>query len=75
VISISKEIPHPDYKSSYKYFDIALVQLAKAPNLGPVLRPACLPDEDDDFASRRLLLSGWGAPAFGKEICVFIRAS
>lgn len=42
---IIEVIPHPSYKSSSQYNDVALFKLDRNAKLGPYVRPLCLPEK------------------------------
>lgn len=44
-LRIIEVIPHPAYKSSSQYNDIALFKLDRNAKLGPYVRPLCLPEK------------------------------
>lgn len=58
-VEIAQKFPHPQFKRSAKYFDIALLKLATRVTLTPYLRPACLPDRYQ-YPNEHATASGWG---------------
>ncbi|KAK3926970.1 Serine protease snake [Frankliniella fusca] len=60
VIAVSKVVRHPDYKAVEVYNDIALVKLAREPDMStPHVRPACL-QVDKTLKKDKLNLIGYG---------------
>ncbi|XP_063699975.1 serine protease snake-like [Culicoides brevitarsis] len=57
--NIIQVIPHPAYKSSSQYNDIALFKLDRNAKLSPYVRPLCLPDKRE-IKERKAIASGWG---------------
>lgn len=60
VIAVSKVVRHPEYKAIEVYNDIALVRLAREPDMStPHVRPACL-QVDKQLKKDKLNLIGFG---------------
>lgn len=53
-LRIIEVIPHPAYKSSSQYNDVALLKLEQNAKLGPYVRPLCLPEKRAIKESRAL---------------------
>lgn len=62
-------IPHPRYKSSVKYNDIALLRLETPVRLTDKIRPACLSSSESYTA--KPIASGWGRTHFGNYVFIF----
>lgn len=62
-VEIAEKIPHPQFKRSAKYYDIALVRLALQVTFNPRRRPACLP-ESYNTNTHQAIASGWGRTDF-----------
>lgn len=58
-VEIAEKIPHPQFKRSAKYYDIALLKMALRITLSPYIRPACLP-ERLQYQNEHAVASGWG---------------
>ncbi|XP_059061428.1 serine protease snake-like [Achroia grisella] len=58
--SITKIIPHPQYKPPRQYFDIALMELSGALIFSNVIQPACLWSKNDDSFGNLATVTGWG---------------
>lgn len=58
-VEIAEKIPHPQFKRSAKYFDVALVRMAIRITFNQFMRPACLP-ETYNTAVNNAIASGWG---------------
>ncbi|GJQ73784.1 CLIPC1 [Trypoxylus dichotomus] len=58
---VAQMIPHPEYKSSSDYHDIALLKLDSAVKYTAFVRPACL---DSNSQERRFIATGWGSLEF-----------
>lgn len=63
---MSERIPHPEYKQSSHYNDIALIKLSRKVIFTPYIRPICLPLQASG-PQKRAIASGWGAIGFGQE--------
>ncbi|ETN65690.1 CLIP-domain serine protease subfamily C [Anopheles darlingi] len=63
---VSERIPHPEYKQSSHYNDIALIKLSRKVIFTPYIRPICLPLQANG-PQKRAIASGWGAIGFGQE--------
>ncbi|KAJ4427990.1 hypothetical protein ANN_24003 [Periplaneta americana] len=59
---IVKRIPHPEYKQSKQYHDIALLKLGQDVVFNSFMKPACLHTEDN-IASPDVIATGWGRGA------------
>ena len=64
---------HPGYTRKQRYFDVAVLKLARPVNLSATRRTICLPEatfrQDDDGIS--LTVAGWGATdvnQYGKSL-------
>lgn len=55
---------HPDYVSTSKYNDIALIRLNKIVKFNNHIRPACLYNKDIIY-SRKVTATGWGSIEYG----------
>lgn len=62
-IEIAAKYPHPQFKRTAKYYDIALVKMALRITLSPHIRPACLP-EQYEYDNKHAVASGWGRTDF-----------
>lgn len=58
-VEISQKIPHPQFKRTAKYYDIALLKMALRITFSPYIRPACLPDHFQ-YPNEHAVASGWG---------------
>lgn len=58
--NVIERIPHPNYKSSSYYNDIALLKLDRQVIFNPHIRPACLPSSPKIPEHSRLVAMGWG---------------
>lgn len=58
-VEIAEKFPHPEFRRSAKYFDIAVVRMALRITLTPYVRPACLPDRYE-YPNIHAVASGWG---------------
>lgn len=58
-IEIAEKIPHPRFKSSARYYDIALVRMSIRITFNQFMRPACLP-ETYNTVVHNAIASGWG---------------
>uniref|UniRef100_A0A182PMF6 Peptidase S1 domain-containing protein n=1 Tax=Anopheles epiroticus TaxID=199890 RepID=A0A182PMF6_9DIPT len=63
---IAERIPHPEYKQSSHYNDIALIKLNRKVIFSPYIRPICLPLQAS-YPQKRAIATGWGAIGFGLE--------
>lgn len=59
---IIERIPYPQYNSSLRYNDIALLRLNRRVTFNPYIRPACLPTES--LVPGYLTAMGWGATSY-----------
>ncbi|XP_058815645.1 venom protease-like isoform X2 [Topomyia yanbarensis] len=64
--NIADLIPHPDYKQSSQYNDIALMKLDRKVIFSPYIRPICLPT-DGDLGNARAIATGWGTIGYGES--------
>lgn len=71
VIAILKIHPHPDYKTTSKYNDIALMQLSEKVYFTEYVRPACL-NIDNYLEWTDAIAIGFGRESFGILICIII---
>lgn len=69
LIKVAEVIVHPEYVSSAKYHDIALLRLAEGAVVNQDdVRPACLDtDVDKDFTGEDAIATGWGATFFAGD--------
>lgn len=58
-VEIAEKFPHPQFKRSAKYYDIALLKMQLRVTFNPYLRPACLP-ERMFYPNEHAVASGWG---------------
>lgn len=58
-VEIAEKIPHPKFKRSAKYYDIALVRMAIRITFNRFQRPACLPYTYNPAVSNAIA-TGWG---------------
>ncbi|XP_055312102.1 serine protease snake-like [Sitodiplosis mosellana] len=58
-VEIAEKFPHPEFKRSAKYFDIALVKMGVRVTFNPYRRPACLPHAYDT-GTGKAIATGWG---------------
>lgn len=58
-VEIASKHPHPEFRRSAKYFDIALVRMALRITFNPYLRPLCLPDRYE-YDNQHPIATGWG---------------
>ncbi|XP_052895118.1 venom protease-like [Anopheles moucheti] len=63
---IAERIPHPEYKQTSHYNDIALIKLSRKVVFSPYIRPVCLPVQQT-ISQKRAIATGWGAIGFGLE--------
>lgn len=61
---VEETIVHPNYVSTSKYNDIALLRLNKKVELNNHIRPACLYNNDNIY-SRKVTATGWGSIEYG----------
>ncbi|XP_058060708.1 venom protease-like [Anopheles bellator] len=61
---VIERIPHPEYKQSAHYNDIALLKLNRKVIFSPYIRPICLPVQGN-LPQKRAIATGWGAIGFG----------
>lgn len=65
-VDVSETIAHPQFKRTSKYFDIALVKLARRITFNQYIRPACLP-ETYETGTSKAIASGWGRTSARSE--------
>jgi len=63
-ILVDTIIVHPDYVSTSKYNDIALIRLNSRVKFNNHIRPACLYNLDHIY-SRKVTATGWGSIEYG----------
>uniref|UniRef100_U5ESE3 Putative trypsin-like serine protease n=1 Tax=Corethrella appendiculata TaxID=1370023 RepID=U5ESE3_9DIPT len=56
---VIETIPHPEYKASVRYNDIALLKLDRKVIFSPYIRPICLPQQAE-IRQKRAIATGWG---------------
>jgi hypothetical protein len=59
MLNVVQRIPHPDYRTSEKYHDIALLQLDNDVTFDTFVKPACLHIQDID-PNDKPVATGWG---------------
>ncbi|XP_053696866.1 venom protease-like [Sabethes cyaneus] len=62
---VAELIPHPEYKQTSQYNDIALIKLDRKVIFSPYIRPICLPTKAD-FNNNRAIATGWGTIGYGE---------
>ncbi|EDS44979.1 serine protease [Culex quinquefasciatus] len=62
--AVAELIPHPEYKQSSQYNDIALIKLDRRVIFSPYIRPICLP-MGAELGNRRAIATGWGTIGYG----------
>jgi hypothetical protein len=70
-VVISEIIVHPDYVSSLRYNDIALLRLEKKVKFNNHIRPACLHNKEN-INSPKVTATGWGSVAFGNLLHLIV---
>ena len=61
VIKIKNNIKHPDFRSTSKYDDIALIELEQEVDVTDgFARPMCLPTSKSKSATDKYSIAGWG---------------
>uniref|UniRef100_A0A182NZ25 Peptidase S1 domain-containing protein n=1 Tax=Anopheles dirus TaxID=7168 RepID=A0A182NZ25_9DIPT len=63
---VAERIPHPEYKQTSHYNDIALLKLNRKVIFSPYIRPICLPLQST-ISQKRAIATGWGAIGYGLE--------
>lgn len=58
-MEIAEKIPHPQFKRSAKYYDIALVRMAIRVTFSRFMRPTCLPESYEPDRVKAIA-TGWG---------------
>ena len=69
-ILIADAYPHPKYKISVHYYDIALLKLQSSVQLTVTVRPVCLetkPIWDQDTRNASMIVAGYGATSFDTD--------
>ncbi|XP_034234437.1 serine protease Hayan-like isoform X3 [Thrips palmi] len=62
LLEVAEIITHPNYRSSLRYHDIALLRLQRPAVINDYVRPACLhTDSDGDPTGLNAIATGWGA--------------
>lgn len=76
IVPIATIIIHPDYKSSSKYNDIALMRLSRAVYFNEFIRPACL-NVNQQIEWSKAIATGFGLTSIGKYslLFTFVRVS
>lgn len=64
---VDEIIIHPNYVSTSKYNDLALLRLDKTVKFNDHIRPACLYNNDKIYA-RKVTATGWGSIGYGNYI-------
>lgn len=62
---------HPDYVSTSKYNDIALIRMNKPVKFNNHIRPACLHNSNNIYA-HKVTATGWGSIAYGNNLSFFL---
>ncbi|KYQ48361.1 Serine protease snake [Trachymyrmex zeteki] len=65
--NVAERIKYPDYKSSVKYYDIALIKLEQLLELNPRVRPACL-EIESQLPGKSAIASGFGKTSYESSI-------
>lgn len=61
MIKIKRNIKYPEYRSTSKYEDIALIELEKNVDVTDgFARPLCLPTMNSKSATDQYKIAGWG---------------
>lgn len=63
IINVASITSHPLYKSSEKYYDIALIKLASFIRFDEHVRPACLATRSEPF--QKMIAIGFGKTQYG----------
>lgn len=63
-ILVDEIIVHPDYISSSRYNDIALIRLNNIVKFNDHIRPACLYNNNNIY-SHKVTATGWGSIEYG----------
>lgn len=69
-INISNVIPHPQYKRSVNYNDVAILKLSMPVRLASNARPICIETkslDSMDESNVTFIVIGWGATDFGED--------
>ncbi|KAG8230544.1 hypothetical protein J437_LFUL008367 [Ladona fulva] len=68
---IISRIPHPEFKASSKYYDIALLKIGsplgtdELPLISKNIHPACLQVDEEEISAA--IVTGWGSIGYGKS--------
>lgn len=63
-LTVDEIIVHPDYVSTSKYNDIALIRMNRPIKFNDHIRPACLYNNNNIY-SHKVTATGWGSIAYG----------
>jgi len=70
-IPIRRVIPHPRYKRSVNYNDVAILKLSTPVRVGSNVRPICIQTKSLDSMDVRsnvtFIVIGWGATSFDED--------
>ncbi|XP_076060017.1 transmembrane protease serine 9-like [Oratosquilla oratoria] len=72
-LGVDSVIIHPSYNSDTIDNDIALIRLAENAQLNNVVRPACMPDMNNDYSSVDAIVTGWGRLEEGGETAIVLQ--
>ncbi|KAJ8921903.1 hypothetical protein NQ315_008536 [Exocentrus adspersus] len=70
--TVVRSIPHPSFKSSERYHDIALLELNTEPVFTAYVSPACLNTEKELPSETMMTATGWGNVGFSGESSNFL---
>ena len=70
VIEIAQFISHPEYKTTEKYFDIAVIKLKENVKFTEYVRPACLATGPTTYT--KAIAIGFGKTSHGEEFLIII---
>ncbi|KAJ0170076.1 hypothetical protein K1T71_014682 [Dendrolimus kikuchii] len=65
---VRRIIPHPEYNSPKKYYDIALLETDRPVNFSEVVLPACLHTPDEKIYYPQVHATGWGYLGYKKPL-------
>lgn len=75
IIGISKILVHPQYRPPLTYHDIALIKMSKKVTITKSIRPACLPQAEEDVLRRidtkTFTAAGFGITGAGGGIIIY----